>query len=62
MNLGALQSHDRDSKQKPITAVTVLQAGQNFKSSRADFGAFLWTLGGIFGMTFARVFTTYDGV
>ena len=61
-------SHTRDSKQKPImtvtgkiTAVTVLLAAQKFKSARADFVAFLWTLGGIFGMTFARVFTTCKG-
>ena len=63
-----LASHGRDSKQKQvtavtpkITAVTPLLTAQKVRSARADFGAFLWTFGGTFGMTFVRVFTTCKG-
>ena len=39
------QNHGRDS----------LEVGQKCKVGKADFGDLLWTLGGIFGTTFARV-------
>ena len=62
------RSHGCDSKQKlvtavtpKITAVTPLLTAQKVRSARADFGAFLWTFGGTFGMTIVRVFTTCKG-